>query len=97
MAARLAGYDVASAPRYVRKPAFQCRVFTDRRTFGNSHWPFSLARPSAINYNIEGYPGTMAALDSMLVLPFNERYGAEEADYLVAAIAKAAGGEGGDA
>lgn len=96
LAARLAGYDVASAPRYVRKPAFQCRVFTDRRTFGNSHWPFPLARPSAINYNIEGYPGTMAALDSMLVLPFNERYGAEEADYLVAAIAKAAGGEGGD-
>ena len=93
MAARLAGYDVASAPRYVRKPAFQCRVFADRRTFGDSHWPFSLARPSAINYDIAGYPGTMAALDAMLVLPLNERYGEEEADYLVAAIANAVRGE----
>jgi dTDP-4-amino-4,6-dideoxygalactose transaminase len=97
MAARLAGYDVASAPRYVRKPAFQCRVFADKRTLGESHWPFSLARPSAVNYDLGGYPGTIAALDSMLVLPLNERYGAAHADYLIETIARAAGGDGSSA
>jgi len=93
VAARLAGYDVASAPRYVRKPAFQCRVFTDQRTFGESRWPFSLARPEAVDYTESDYPGTTAALAAMLVLPFNERYEAEHVSYLVDAIGRASGNE----
>lgn len=95
LAARLRGYDVASAPRYVRKPAFQCRIFADQQTFGQSRWPFSLARPDAVDYAESRFPGTKAALDSMLVLPFNERYGEAEAAYLIDAIGRAVAGDGG--
>ena len=90
MAAALRSYDVASAPRYVRKPAFECKVFTDQRTFGESRWPFVLARPEAVDYSTERYPGTYDALGSMLVLPFNEGYGREHIEYLAASIADAA-------
>jgi perosamine synthetase len=90
MAAALRSYDVASAPRYVRKPAFECRVFTDQRTFGESRWPFVLARPEAVDYSPDLFPGTYDALASMLVLPFNERYGREHIEYLAASIADAA-------
>jgi perosamine synthetase len=89
LAARLAGYDVASAPRYVRKPAFETRIFQDQRTFGASRWPFTLARPEAVDYDNARYPGTFAALAGMLVLPFNERYTPEHAEYLADAIAGA--------
>src|SRR5262249_22144018 len=30
---------IASAPRYIQKPAFQCQVIRDQRTFGSSRWP----------------------------------------------------------
>ena len=43
-------YDVASAPRYVVKPAYKCMVFRDQNTFGDSHYPFNLARPEAVDY-----------------------------------------------
>src|SRR4051812_47780847 len=36
---------IASAPRYIQKPAFQCEVFREQRTFGRSRYPFTLARP----------------------------------------------------
>ena len=39
-------------------------------------WP-SRSLADQLDYNIEGFPGTKAALDSMLVLPFNQRYGEE--------------------
>lgn len=74
LAQTLRGYDIQSAPRYIRKPAFQCRVFTEQRTFGDSRWPFTLARPEAVDYAPERFPGTFAALAAMLVLPFNEHY-----------------------
>jgi dTDP-4-amino-4,6-dideoxygalactose transaminase len=48
LAERLAARGVASAPRYITKPAFACRVFREQRTFGSSHWPFSIARPEAL-------------------------------------------------
>jgi perosamine synthetase len=93
LASRLAAYDVASAPRYVRKPAFRCKVFTEQRTFGDSRWPFDLARPEAVDYDDRLFPGTSAALAAMLVLPFNERYTTEHADFLVNAIGSAAAEE----
>jgi dTDP-4-amino-4,6-dideoxygalactose transaminase len=89
VAAHLAGYNVSSAPRYVRKPAFQCKVFTDQRTFGESRWPFTTARPEAIDYSEHLFQGTTEALATMLVLPFNERYDTDHAEYLVHAIERA--------
>ena len=32
---------IASAPRYIQKPAFRCGVFVNQKTFGESRWPFN--------------------------------------------------------
>jgi dTDP-4-amino-4,6-dideoxygalactose transaminase len=78
--------DIVCAPRYIQKPAFECQVIRDQRTFGNSRWPFTLARPEAVDYRREKFPGTYEALASVLVLPLNERYTTQHVDYVVAAI-----------
>jgi dTDP-4-amino-4,6-dideoxygalactose transaminase len=77
---------IASAPRYIQKPAFRCEVFEKQRTFGNSRWPFTLARPEAVDYDRARFPGTFEALEGVLVLPWNERYTDEHLDYLADAI-----------
>ena len=45
-------------PRYIQKPAFECQVIRDQRTFGNSRLPFTLARPEAVDYSRDKFPGT---------------------------------------
>jgi perosamine synthetase len=77
---------IASAPRYIQKPAFMCEVFQKQRTFGNGHYPFTLARPEALNYDRSLFPGTFAGLESVLVLPWNERYTEEHVDYIADSI-----------
>jgi dTDP-4-amino-4,6-dideoxygalactose transaminase len=77
---------IASAPRYIQKPAFQCAVFREQRTFGDSRYPFTLARPEALDYRPSRFPGTFAALESVLVLPWNERYTPEHVEYIAAAV-----------
>jgi perosamine synthetase len=89
-AAALAQDGIASAPRYIQKPAFMCEVFANRRTFGRSEFPFSVARPEAIDYNSARYPGTMNGLATVLVLPLNERYTSEHIGKLSGAIHSAA-------
>lgn len=89
LAAELKFYDIAAAPRYINKPAFRCKIFADQVTFGDSHWPFSLAAPEAVDYSAERFPGTFTGLDEALVLGWNERYTAEHVDYLAASIAEA--------
>ena len=39
LGARLKERGIASAPRYIPKPAFACRVFREQRTFGDSAGP----------------------------------------------------------
>ena len=82
-------YDVASAPRYVVKPAFMCRVFTEQNTFGDSHYPFNLTRPEAVDYSKEKFPGTFKGLHDVLVLPFNERYEEKHIEFLASSIHEA--------
>lgn len=77
---------IFSAPRYIQKPAFQCVVIEEQRTFGNSRWPFTLARPEAVDYNPELFPGTFAGLEWVLVLPWNENYTDEHITYISDAI-----------
>jgi perosamine synthetase len=89
MAAALRDHDVASAPRYIQKPAFRCAVFAEQRTFGSSRFPFTLARPEAVDYAEERFPGTFAALGTMLVLPWTERYEPHHVDHLAEAISDA--------
>jgi perosamine synthetase len=82
--------NILSAPRYIQKPAFRCEVFRDQRTFGNSRWPFTLARPEAVDYSVERFPGTFEYLDRVLVLPWNEKYESDHLNYLASSIYNAA-------
>ena len=82
VAAVLAEHGVASAPRYIQKPAFECAVIRDQRTFGSSRWPFSLAQPDAVDYHPDKFRGTYGYLERVLVLPWNERYDEGHADAL---------------
>ncbi len=89
IAAALRPQGIPSAPRYIAKPAFRCGVFADQKTFGTSRWPFTIARPEAVDYSAERFPGTFAFLDSVLVLSLNERYSAEHADFVAAGLRSA--------
>ncbi len=89
LAKALKTYDVASAPRYVVKPAYKCRVFTEQNTFGDSHYPFNLARPEAVDYADEKFPGTLKGLHDVLVLPINERYEEKHVKFLASSIREA--------
>lgn len=89
---RLKERGIASAPRYIQKPAFQCEVIRDQRTFGKSRWPFTLAHKEAVDYTEARFPGTFAALEGVLVLPWNERYTEEIVDSLALEIRAAVQG-----
>lgn len=77
---------ISAAPRYIQKPAFMCAVFQQQRTFGRSRYPFTLARPEAVHYAPERFPGTFEALDKVLVLPWNERYTTAHVHYIAQAL-----------
>jgi dTDP-4-amino-4,6-dideoxygalactose transaminase len=80
---------IFSAPRYIQKPAFECAIFAQQRTFGNSRFPFTLARPEAVDYDPAKFPGTLEGLESVLVLPWNEAYTDEHVNYIAEAIEQA--------
>jgi perosamine synthetase len=90
MARLLKEKGIASAPRYIQKPSFMCEIFREQRTFGNSRFPFTLARPEAVDYSRERFPGTFAALEGVLVLPWNERYTNEHIEYIADAVRESA-------
>jgi dTDP-4-amino-4,6-dideoxygalactose transaminase len=79
-------YGIFSAPRYIQKPAFQCQIFAEQRTFGNSRFPFTLARPEAVDYTPAKFPGTFTGLERVLVLPWNEAYTDQHIDYIANAL-----------
>jgi perosamine synthetase len=89
LAKLLKAKNIASAPRYIVKPAFACEVFTKQRTFGQSRWPFTLARPEAVDYSREKFPGTFEALEGVLVLPWNEKYTDEHLEYIADSVREA--------
>jgi dTDP-4-amino-4,6-dideoxygalactose transaminase len=78
--------DIPSAPRYIQKPSFMCQIFREQRTFGSSRWPFTLARPEAVDYDTAKFPGTMQGLEQILVLPWNEKYTDDHVDFIADAI-----------
>lgn len=85
-AARLKDRAILTAPRYIQKPAFECEVIREQRTFGRSRWPFTLARPEATRYDRERYPGVYAGLDSVLVIPWNDRLSIGDVEYVARSI-----------
>jgi perosamine synthetase len=87
LGAALKRRGIFSAPRYIQKPAFECEIFRSQRTFGRSRWPFSVARPEATDYRREKFVGAYEGLESILVLPWNERYTQEHVSYIAESIA----------
>ena len=85
----LAARGISAAPRYIRKPAFECEVFAKQKTFGASRWPFTLARPQALDYSRERFPGVCAGLDGIVVLPWNEKLTASHVERLASALGDA--------
>ena len=90
LAKQLREQNIFCAPRYIQKPAFECQVIRDQCTFGKSRFPFNLARPEAVDYSREKFPGTYEALASVLVLPLNERYTSAHVQYVVNSIREVA-------
>jgi dTDP-4-amino-4,6-dideoxygalactose transaminase len=82
LGAALKEYGIASAPRYIQKPSFMCEVFQQQRTFGDSRFPFTLARPEAVDYDPAKYPGSYSGLEGILVMPWNEKYTDEHIRYI---------------
>jgi dTDP-4-amino-4,6-dideoxygalactose transaminase len=89
LGAALKDVGIPSAPQYIQKPSFKCEVFRDQRTFGASRWPFTLARPEAVDYSPEKFRGTYEGLERILVMPWNEKYTEEHVDYIADAISRA--------
>ena len=86
LAAGLRKHGVMTAPGYIQKPAFETQVFKEQRTFGRSRFPFNLARPEALDYSPELFPGTYQALKEMLVFPWNEKMTCEHIAFITEAI-----------
>ncbi|MBX3416821.1 MAG: DegT/DnrJ/EryC1/StrS family aminotransferase [Pirellulaceae bacterium] len=79
-------YGIFSAPRYIQKPAFRCQIFAERVTFGKSQFPFTLARPEALDYSERLFPGTFKGLNDVLVLPWNENYTRQHVAFIADSI-----------
>ena len=85
---------VFCVPRYIQKPAFECEVLRDKRTFGKSHFPFDgehRKNDPPVVYDIRTTPGTAQGLATVVVLPWNERYTAEHVDHIARTIRAATG------
>ncbi len=80
-----------AAPHYVGKPAFQLRVFRERRTLGRSRWPWEGSRPGETfpPEDPADFPGTFQGLERALVLPWNERYTSRDVEEMAALIREA--------
>jgi dTDP-4-amino-4,6-dideoxygalactose transaminase len=92
LGAALQQLGIGCAPRYIRKPAFQCRVFADRKTYGRSRCPYSCRMRygnSEVVYDPAEYPGTQRGLARVVVLPWNEAYTDEHIAFLATAIREA--------
>ena len=90
-AKRLSAMGLVAQPRYIQKPAFLCEVLRDRRTFGQSGFPFRgvSTRPEAEPCRLEDYPGTLRALSRVLVVPINECYTREHIEFICATFREA--------
>lgn len=86
LGAGLKRQGIAAAPRYIQRPAFQCEIFRDQKTFGSSRFPFTVAQPEAVDYSPARFPGVFACLRDVLVLPWNERFTEQHVDFTAAAV-----------
>lgn len=95
LGAALKAAGVFCAPRYIQKPAFECQVFTDRKTYGKSQCPWTCrerAGGDPVVYDAKEYPGTTQGLERVVVLPWNEFYTDAHVEFIAGAVRSAVGG-----
>ena len=92
IASHLRSHGIFAAPRYIGKPAFECQIFRERKTFGSSQWPYSdpsrQGLPEVV-YDRKDFPGACRALAQILVLPWNEHYTTEHVEAIARRLREA--------
>jgi len=89
LGAALKENGVFCAPRYIRKPAFECAVFAERNTYGKSRCPYSCGNRSGLAevvYDLTAYPGAIRGLERVVVLPWNEFYTKDHVRFIADAV-----------
>jgi perosamine synthetase len=85
------GYPVMAG---YQRPAYTWRFIAERRTFGRSGYPFTLATAAALDHAPDRFPGVEAGLANVVVLPWNEHYADSDVDSLAGAICEITTGKG---
>lgn len=91
VAAELKTAGIASAPRYIQKPAFECELFQKRKTFGASGWPWNGPTRREPIFQPERFPNTYQVLKTILVLPWSEFYKKDHIEYIADHLLRATG------
>jgi perosamine synthetase len=91
LAQKLQATGVACAPHYIQKPAFECELFRDWKSSPVTWLPLQ-QNPrrdrAAAMFDRAQYRGALGGLDSVVVLPINERYLPVHVDHVASAIRK---------
>jgi hypothetical protein len=86
---RMKDRGVFCVPNYIQKPAFECGLFLDWNASPVSALPLRSAdgppRPQPV-YRRSDYPGTLQALERVIVLPINEHYTPEHVRFVATII-----------
>ncbi|MCC6782614.1 MAG: DegT/DnrJ/EryC1/StrS family aminotransferase [Planctomycetes bacterium] len=88
LGARLLQRGIGNAPHYVKKPAFACKVFEQRREFAPLRAVYADHLDGPLG-DAQSHPGVYAALERVLVLPWNEHYTADHVRSIAAALREA--------
>jgi len=96
VAGRLRGAGIFAMPRYIGKPAFECKIFREKVTFGTSSWPYtdpSRAGLPPVDHDRRNFPGAVEALAKVLVIPWNEFYTDAHVAYIAGQLRAAVEGK----
>ncbi|MBK8100772.1 MAG: DegT/DnrJ/EryC1/StrS family aminotransferase [Planctomycetes bacterium] len=86
---RMRARGVACVPRYIQKPAFECRLFQLWRQSPVSALPLSCndrGRTDGPLFQRADYPGAVRALERVVVLPINELWQQQHLDQVASVI-----------
>jgi UDP-N-acetylglucosamine 2-epimerase len=86
---RMKARGVFCVPRYIQKPAFECALFKDWSASPVTALPTgpqARGKLDAPAFRREDFPGTVRALDRVIVLPINEFYSAEHVQFVAQVI-----------
>lgn len=87
---RLKAQGVFCVPRYIQKPAFECALFRDWQASPVTALPLSQNprrhQPQPL-FHRRDFPGAVAGLEQVVVLPINERYTEAHVDFVAGVIA----------